>query len=76
MQRAPLHNGADGGGGGVAARRIGFVTQDDTMFASLTVRETLRYAALLRLPSAAMSRGEKVAAAAEVTQQLGGGRTR
>ena len=32
------------------ARRVGFVTQDDCMFPSLTVQETVRYAAALRLP--------------------------
>lgn len=31
-------------------RRIGFVTQDDVMYETLTVHETLYYAALLRLP--------------------------
>lgn len=31
-------------------REIGFVTQDDLMYATLTVYETLYYAALLRLP--------------------------
>jgi ABC-type multidrug transport system ATPase subunit len=33
-------------------RRIGFVTQDDLMWTSLTVRDTLMYAAELRLPQA------------------------
>ena len=32
------------------ARRVGFVTQDDCLFPSLTVAETVRYAAALRLP--------------------------
>ena len=31
-------------------RRVGFVTQDDCLFPSLTVRETVQYAAALRLP--------------------------
>ena len=31
-------------------RRTGFVTQDDVLFANLTVKETLVYAARLRLP--------------------------
>ena len=40
---------------GAAARgppRLGFVTQDDTFFTELTVRETLALAAALRLPEA------------------------
>ena len=32
------------------SRRVGFVTQDDCLFPSLTVAETVRYAAALRLP--------------------------
>ena len=39
-------------------RRIGFVTQDDLMWQSLTVTQTLMYAAELRLPQA-LSRAEK-----------------
>ncbi|GMH34285.1 hypothetical protein BSKO_02119 [Bryopsis sp. KO-2023] len=39
-------------------RRIGFVTQDDLMYETLTVYETLYFAALLRLPKT-MSRAEK-----------------
>lgn len=40
-------------------RRTGFVTQDDVLFPHLTVKETLVYAALLRLPST-FTRQEKV----------------
>ena len=42
------------GTGGIskaARRRIGFVTQDDVVWSSLTVSESLMYAAELRLPS-------------------------
>uniref|UniRef100_A0A0C9S664 TSA: Wollemia nobilis Ref_Wollemi_Transcript_15471_2810 transcribed RNA sequence n=1 Tax=Wollemia nobilis TaxID=56998 RepID=A0A0C9S664_9CONI len=39
-------------------RKTGFVTQDDVLYPHLTVRETLVYAALLRLPRA-LSRQEK-----------------
>ncbi|CAD5191996.1 unnamed protein product [Musa acuminata subsp. malaccensis] len=38
--------------------RIGFVTQDDVLFTHLTVKETLTYAALLRLPRT-MTRQQK-----------------
>ena len=61
----------DDTGCGNMARSVGFVTQDDCLFPSLTVRETLKYAALLRLPSVAMSRSAKLTAAADVAAQLG-----
>ncbi|RRT63106.1 hypothetical protein B296_00042943 [Ensete ventricosum] len=50
--------------------RIGFVTQDDVLFAHLTVRETLTYAALLRLPNK-MSRQQKEERAVDVIYELG-----
>ncbi|KAG6524715.1 hypothetical protein ZIOFF_014653 [Zingiber officinale] len=50
--------------------RIGFVTQDDVLFAHLTVRETLTYAALLRLPKT-MSRQNKEERAMDVIYELG-----
>ncbi|XP_042424354.1 ABC transporter G family member 22-like [Zingiber officinale] len=50
--------------------RIGFVTQDDVLFAHLTVRETLTYAALLRLPRT-MSRQQKEERALNVITELG-----
>lgn len=40
-------------------RRTGFVTQDDVLFANLTVKETLVYAARLRLPDT-YTRDQKV----------------
>ncbi|XP_020103847.1 ABC transporter G family member 22 isoform X1 [Ananas comosus] len=51
-------------------RRIGFVTQDDVLFAHLTVRETLTYAALLRLPQT-MSKQQKEERAMDVIYELG-----
>ncbi|KAL1813373.1 hypothetical protein ACET3Z_023438 [Daucus carota] len=50
--------------------RIGFVTQDDVLFPHLTVRETLTYAALLRLPKA-LSKQEKEQRATDVMYELG-----
>lgn len=52
-------------------RRMGFVTQDDVLYAHLTVRETLVYAALLRLPTASFTRAQKVARADEAIVELG-----
>ncbi|CAM6081620.1 unnamed protein product [Calypogeia fissa] len=51
-------------------RRIGYVTQDDVLFPILTVRETLVFAALLRL-SKRMSHNEKVERAETVLRELG-----
>ncbi|MCO5587048.1 hypothetical protein L7F22_040993 [Adiantum nelumboides] len=51
-------------------RRMGFVTQDDVLFPHLTVRETLRFAALLRL-ARDLKKGEKVERVEEVIRQLG-----
>lgn len=50
---------------------MGFVTQDDVLYAHLTVRETLVYAALLRLPTASFTRAQKVARADEAIVELG-----
>nr|XP_007149406.1 hypothetical protein PHAVU_005G067600g [Phaseolus vulgaris]ESW21400.1 hypothetical protein PHAVU_005G067600g [Phaseolus vulgaris] len=49
-------------------RTSGYVTQDDALFPSLTVRETLMYSAMLRLPG-----GRKVAAVRveELMKELG-----
>ncbi|KAI3897407.1 hypothetical protein MKW92_040205 [Papaver armeniacum] len=51
-------------------RRIGYVTQDDVLFPHLTVRETLTYAALLRLPKT-LSKQEKKERAMDVISELG-----
>ncbi|KMZ56625.1 ABC transporter G family member [Zostera marina] len=51
-------------------RSIGFVTQQDVHHPFLTVSETLRYTALLRLPDT-LSRKEKVAFADEFIVSLG-----
>ncbi|KAF5937867.1 hypothetical protein HYC85_025373 [Camellia sinensis] len=50
--------------------RIGFVTQDDVLFPHLTVRETLTYAALLRLPKT-LTKQEKEKRAIDVIDELG-----
>mmetsp|Transcript_39200 Transcript_39200/g.92898 ORF Transcript_39200/g.92898 Transcript_39200/m.92898 type:complete len:734 (+) Transcript_39200:104-2305(+) len=51
-------------------RRMGFVLQDDLLYADLTVYETLFFAALLRLPRT-MSREEKRERVESVIQTLG-----
>lgn len=51
-------------------KRTGFVAQDDVLYPHLTVRETLVFCALLRLPSS-VSREEKIAVADSVISELG-----
>ncbi|KVH88228.1 AAA+ ATPase domain-containing protein [Cynara cardunculus var. scolymus] len=51
-------------------RRTGFVTQDDVLYPHLTVRETLIFCALLRLPNS-LTRREKTAVADSVIAELG-----
>nr|KYP56982.1 ABC transporter G family member 22 [Cajanus cajan] len=53
--------------------RIGFVTQDDVLFPHLTVKETLTYAARLRLPNK-LTKEEKEKRALDVIDELGLGR--
>ncbi|CAL9778395.1 unnamed protein product [Musa acuminata subsp. burmannicoides] len=50
-------------------RRTGFVTQDDVLYPHLTVRETLVFCAMLRLPGT-VAKAEKVAAAEAVMVEL------
>ncbi|XP_077225725.1 ABC transporter G family member 22-like isoform X2 [Tasmannia lanceolata] len=50
--------------------RIGFVTQDDVLFQHLTVKETLTYAALLRLPRT-LTKQQKEERAMNVICELG-----
>ncbi|KAI4300612.1 hypothetical protein L6164_033968 [Bauhinia variegata] len=50
--------------------RIGFVTQDDVLFPHLTVRETLTYAARLRLPKT-LTKEQKEKRALDVIYELG-----
>ncbi|KAJ6316547.1 hypothetical protein OIU78_019764 [Salix suchowensis] len=50
--------------------RIGFVTQDDVLFPHLTVKETLTYAALLRLPKT-LTKEQKQKRAIDVISELG-----
>ncbi|KAJ3692537.1 hypothetical protein LUZ60_011632 [Juncus effusus] len=58
---------------GAMRRRTGFVAQDDVLYPHLTVSETLRYTALLRL-TRTLSAAEKVAQAEGVMVELGLGR--
>ncbi|KAJ4954216.1 hypothetical protein NE237_031048 [Protea cynaroides] len=51
-------------------RRIGFVLQDDIVFPHLTVKETLMYSALLRLPST-LTKEQKEEKAMNVISELG-----
>ncbi|XP_018626010.1 ABC transporter G family member 22-like isoform X1 [Nicotiana tomentosiformis] len=51
-------------------QRIGFVLQDDVVFPHLTVKETLTYAALLRLPNT-LSKEQKKERAISVINELG-----
>ncbi|CAN6686278.1 unnamed protein product [Malus baccata var. baccata] len=51
-------------------RRTGFVPQDDVLYPHLTVRETLVFCALLRLPRT-LSKKEKASAAESVISELG-----
>ncbi|OVA07212.1 ABC transporter-like [Macleaya cordata] len=51
-------------------RRIGFVTQDDVLFPHLTVKETLTYAALLRLPKT-LTKQQKEERAIDIIYELG-----
>ncbi|KAG8648769.1 ABC transporter G family member 22 isoform X2 [Manihot esculenta] len=50
--------------------RIGFVTQDDVLFPHLTVKETLTYAARLRLPKT-LTKEQKGKRAIDVIYELG-----
>ncbi|XP_028805774.1 ABC transporter G family member 25 [Neltuma alba] len=54
-------------------RRTGFVTQDDVLYPHLTVRETLIFCALLRLPRT-LSKEEKISMCESVIRELGLGK--
>lgn len=58
---------------GPVRRRMGFVPQEDVFYPHLTVRDTLFFNALLRLPSS-LSPSEKAAQAEQVMVELGLGR--
>lgn len=51
-------------------KRTGFVTQDDVLYPHLTVRETLLYCALLRLPNT-LTKQDKITAVDSVMGELG-----
>ncbi|XP_077248707.1 ATP-binding cassette family G25 [Tasmannia lanceolata] len=55
------------------SRNIGFVTQDDTLYPHLTVKETLVFCSLLRLPKT-LSKNEKIRMAESVITELGLGK--
>ena len=52
------------------AKRTGFVTQDDVLYPHLTVRETLVFCSLLRLPKT-LTKKEKISVAEMVLAELG-----
>ncbi|KAE8666528.1 ABC transporter G family member 25 [Hibiscus syriacus] len=52
------------------AKRTGFVTQDDVLYPHLTVRETLVFCSLLRLPNT-LSTKDKISVAETVLSELG-----
>ncbi|KAJ4962440.1 hypothetical protein NE237_022379 [Protea cynaroides] len=54
-------------------KRTGFVTQDDILYPNLTVRETLVFCSLLRLPNS-LSKKEKIRVAESVIAELGLGK--
>ncbi|THF96950.1 ABC transporter G family member 25 [Camellia sinensis] len=51
-------------------KRTGFVTQDDVLYPHLTVRETLVFCSILRLPNT-LSKNEKITMAESVISELG-----
>ncbi|KAJ3112458.1 ATP-binding cassette sub- G member 2 [Phlyctochytrium bullatum] len=51
-------------------KTMAFVEQDDCLYSNITVRETLRFAARLRLPSKEFSVAEKHAKADEILKRL------
>ncbi|XP_021748121.1 ABC transporter G family member 25-like [Chenopodium quinoa] len=51
-------------------KRTGFVTQDDVLYPHLTVRETLLYCALLRLPNT-LTKNDKINVVESVMGELG-----
>ncbi len=59
------------GGGGVHSVRHAYVMQQDVLLPTLTVRETLRYAASLRLPPATTTAEERDRVVEEVILELG-----
>lgn len=63
-------NGQSGGISKTVIRKIGLVTQDDVLYPHLTVKETLTFCSLLRLPKT-LSRAEKMEVAESVISELG-----